>query len=52
MPDLRGAFMPELRQGQLAPDVILKTLEGTAVLLSSYWGNGRTALLIFLRHLA
>ena len=47
-----GAFMPKLRPGQPAPDVILKTLEGMAVPLSSLWGNGRTALLIFLRHLA
>ncbi len=44
--------MPKLQQGQLAPDVTLKTLEGTAVPLSSFWGGGRTALLIFLRHLA
>ena len=44
--------MPKLRPGQPAPDVILKTLDGTAVPLSSLWGNGRTALLIFLRHLA
>lgn len=44
--------MPKLQQGQLAPDVTLKTLAGTAVPLSSFWGDGRSALLIFLRHLA
>lgn len=44
--------MPKLRVGQPAPDVIVKTLDRTAVRLSSLWGNGRTALLIFLRHLA
>ncbi|WP_420627721.1 hypothetical protein [Candidatus Leptofilum sp.] len=41
-----------LRLGQAAPNVTLRTLDGTAVQLSSLWGNGRTALLIFLRHLA
>jgi hypothetical protein len=44
--------MSKLRTGQLAPDIILKTLEGTAVPLSSFWGDGRSALFIFLRHLA
>ena len=44
--------MTKLRTGQRAPDVTLNTLEGTAVPLASLWGNGRTALLIFLRHLA
>lgn len=44
--------MPILRSGQPAPDVTLKTLDGTAVPLSSMWGDGRTAVLIFLRHLA
>jgi len=49
---LKGFFMPKLRTGQRAPDVTLNTLAGTAVPLASLWGNGRTALLIFLRHLA
>ena len=44
--------MPKLRPGQQAPNLTLKTLDGTAVHFSSLWGNGRTALLIFLRHLA
>ncbi len=44
--------MPKLRPGQFAPDVTLKTADGTAVPLSKFWGNGRIALLIFLRHLA
>lgn len=44
--------MPTLQPGQPAPDVTLNTLEGTAVPLSSLWDNGRSALLIFLRHLA
>lgn len=44
--------MPKLRPGQRAPNITLKTLDGTAVPLSSLWGNGRSALLIFLRHLA
>ncbi|WP_420643216.1 hypothetical protein [Candidatus Leptofilum sp.] len=44
--------MPKLTVGQTAPDATLRNLDGTAVPLSSLWGNGRTALLIFLRHLA
>jgi peroxiredoxin len=44
--------MPKLRPGQPAPDVTLKTLDGRFLPLSSLWGNGRPALLIFLRHLA
>lgn len=44
--------MLKLHPGQIAPDVTLKTLDGRPVPLSSLWGNGRPALLIFLRHLA
>ena len=40
------------RIGQAAPDVTLTTLDGRSVPLSDYWGNGRSLLLIFLRHLA
>lgn len=44
--------MTRLVTGQPAPDVTLATLDSQAVPLSSYWGNGRATLLIFLRHLA
>ena len=44
--------MSRLRSGQPAPDVQLSLLDGRSVTLSSYWGNGRSLLLIFLRHLA
>ena len=44
--------MNHLRPGQPAPDAILSQLDGRSHPLSSYWGNGRSVLLIFLRHLA
>lgn len=49
--------MKRLKPGDLAPDVTLTLLDGRAVALSDYWGNGRwgngrSCLLIFLRHLA
>ena len=44
--------MPKLHPGEPAPDVMVSTLDGRSVPLSSYWGNGRSLLLIFLRHLA
>lgn len=44
--------MARLRPGQPAPDLTIYTLEGESVSLGSTWGNGRDALLIFLRHLA
>jgi hypothetical protein len=44
--------MPDLRPGRLAPDTVLRSLAGEPVSLSSYWGDGRRLLLIFLRHLA
>ncbi len=49
--------MRKLKVGKPAPDVGLVTLEGKPSRLSEYWGegrygNGRSALLIFMRHLA
>jgi peroxiredoxin len=44
--------MTKLKVGQKAPNVQLQTLAGESVMLDSFWGNGRFALLIFLRHLA
>lgn len=40
-----------LRIGDAAPDLTLNTVDGQSVALSEYWRGGRTALLIFLRHL-
>ena len=44
--------MTRLQSGQAAPDVMLSLLDGRSVALSEYWGDGRSLLLIFLRHLA
>ncbi len=44
--------MRKLKVGRRAPDVTLQTANGRSVQLSDYWGNGRSTLLIFLRHLA
>ena len=44
--------MRKLKVGRPAPDVTLQTVNGRSVQLSDYWGNGRSTLLIFLRHLA
>ncbi|MEZ4711046.1 MAG: hypothetical protein R3A44_27860 [Caldilineaceae bacterium] len=44
--------MARLKIGDRAPDLVLKDVEGAAVPLADTWGNGRHALLIFLRHLA
>ncbi len=44
--------MSKIKVGKPAPDLILTSVDGRSVSLSSYWGNGRSALLIFLRHLA
>ena len=44
--------MIRLQPGQAAPDLMLSLLDGRSVALSEYWGNGRSFLLIFLRHLA
>ena len=38
--------------GQHAPDLTLMTKEEKPIQLSAAWGNGRHALIIFLRHLA
>jgi peroxiredoxin len=40
-----------LQRGDAAPDVELIDLEGQAVRLSGMWGDGRSAVLVFLRHL-
>jgi peroxiredoxin len=44
--------MTKRNVGQKAPDVALQTMEGDSVALADLWGNGRSLLLIFLRHLA
>ncbi|MEJ2749186.1 MAG: hypothetical protein P8183_14970 [Anaerolineae bacterium] len=44
--------MARLQPGQPALDVMFSLLDGRSVALSEYWGNGRSLLLIFLRHLA
>ena len=44
--------MRKLKVGRPAPDVTLQTINGHSAQLSDYWGNGRSTLLIFLRHLA
>ena len=44
--------MPRLRPGQPAPDAVVTHPDGRSTSLSTYWGNGRQLLLIFLRHLA
>ena len=44
--------MAQLKVGQPAPNAQLQTLEGDVVMMDSLWGNGRSVLLIFLRHLA
>jgi peroxiredoxin len=44
--------MARLKTGQPAPNVTLATLDGRSVAMADYWGNGRSCLLIFLRHLA
>ena len=44
--------MARIRIGDPAPNVMLKTVDGATEPLAGMWGNGRHALLIFLRHLA
>ncbi len=44
--------MARLKAGQPAPNVTLTMLDGRSAALADYWGNGRSCLLIFLRHLA
>ena len=49
---LYSLAMTKRKVGQKAPNVELYTLAGEPVALESLWGNGRFALLLFLRHLA
>jgi peroxiredoxin len=44
--------MARIRHGRKAPNLTLPLFNGDSVELASYWGNGRSLLLIFLRHLA
>lgn len=39
-----------LQPGDKAPNVVLKTLDGSDIALAEMW-NGRQVLLVFLRHL-
>ena len=43
--------MSELQIGDLAPNLVLTTLEGKSVSLASYWENNEILLVVFLRHL-
>ena len=40
-----------LRIGDVAPDLMLATVDGQAVSLAEMWRGGRTTVLVFLRHL-
>lgn len=40
-----------LRIGDEAPDIMLTAIDGQQVSLAGAWRRGRTALLVFLRHL-
>lgn len=44
--------MARLRVGDAAPNLNLQNVESGPMPLADVWGNGRHALLIFLRHLA
>lgn len=44
--------MARLKVGDYAPRMVAQTLAGEAVELGEMWGNGRSLLLVFLRHLA
>ena len=44
--------MSQIKVGQVAPSVNLETIEGKKVALADFWQDGRSTLLIFLRHLA
>jgi peroxiredoxin len=44
--------MTRLRIGKPAPEVILDNVDGKPAAFSEYWGDGRSLLIIFLRHLA
>ena len=43
--------MARIREGSIAPDISLTTLDETPVQLASSWADGHHALIIFLRHL-
>lgn len=49
---ISNTIMAKIKVGQRAPDLALTTKEETPIQLSAAWGNGRHALIIFLRHLA
>ncbi len=40
-----------LQPNDVAPDVILLSLDGQSVPLASMWQDGQNTLLVFLRHL-
>jgi peroxiredoxin len=44
--------MAQIKVGQVAPPVNLESTDGNNVSLAEFWQNGRSTLLIFLRHLA
>ncbi len=44
--------MTKIRVGQAAPPVDLESIDGKKVSLADFWQDGRSTLLIFLRHLA
>lgn len=48
----KGLIVPNVRVGQPAPNVTLQNLDDEPVQLAEMWGNGRHALIIYLRHLA
>ena len=44
--------MAQIKVGQAAPSVSLESIDGKNVSLADFWQDGRSTLLIFLRHLA
>jgi hypothetical protein len=44
--------MAQIKVGQVAPPVNLESIDSIKVSLADYWQDGRSTLLIFLRHLA
>ena len=44
--------MAQIKVGQVAPSVKLESIDGKKVALAEFWQDGRSTLLIFLRHLA
>lgn len=43
--------MTHVQVGLPAPNATVMTLSGETMALADFWGNGRAALLVFLRHL-